>query len=1497
MKIHVAIAVVALVGTSASQVRGALPPKYETRPDVDRRIELRQQIPAPAAAVNRRAAAVQAQERVKSLVPEVRIREDRILQRPIYVTAPRFLSGPGGEGKGISPEQLNALPADDAHRPLKAFLNQHPNLFGHDARALDSARITRDSSTRNGLRTTVWEQVLDGIPVFEGVVISHITGNGELVSVVSQFVPSPAEAANRGTPGRAQLVSSPRVSARGAVVRAAASIDIELEEDAVSVAGPVQGSELLHTLRHSQLLGDNWANLVWVPLGEDALRLCWRVILTAGMPPARYLFLIDAQSGEIIVRRNMTVHATPATYNVFTSDSPSPMSPGHPTPQSAQPPLVERQLVSIGELSADASPDGWVSEVSNPRTTGNNADVYLDRNLDFLPDTARPMATDRVFDFQLSLANDPVTYSSASAVQLFYNANWYHDRLYDLGFDEQSGNFQNDNFGRGGLDGDAIICLVQAGADVGEADNAFYLPAPDGFQAYVAMFIWSGPMPARDGSLDQEIVFHELTHGLSDRLVGGGVGISALQSGGMGEGWSDFYALSLLSEPTDDPDAVYAAGAYAAYNIAGFSFDQNYYFGMRRYPYSTDLTKNPLTFKDIDPFQASPHADVPTSPVGGGPADEVHNQGEFWCMVLWEMRANIIRDLGWALGNERALKLVTEGMRLSPPNPTYIEAREAILQADQIHFLGEHYAHIWLAFAKRGLGFSADCPPSETTIGVIEAFDLPSDVNPDGILEVRINPPSGDVLFTGETNVILVRVSDTFGVTNATIEATVSTGESLVFVNDGTGPDEKADDPVYSATLLSPLNPTTITVTLIVTAPEKTNSTNVVSYIVMPPPPNDNFADAIKVPAFGTNVVTSNKRATREPDEPDHAAITTSIPSLWWNYTATTDTNLLIDAGGSLFRTVIAVYTNNNLASLQPVASAVGTASRLGPFVNVPVRAGVTYRIAATGYDEQSVGVLNLAFVPGGQPDVSPPQVAFTSPLNGTIVATNSVRVTGTAVDPSPNASGIRNVFITVAPASNPDKATTVELPPSALGPNNTNWFSIVGLAEGQNRIQASAIDFAGNRSAVAALEITYRPLDPPNDFFVNAIVLTNDTDVSSVSTLQATREAGEPHHAGIIGGKTAWWRFTPSVDGVLTLTTSNSTFDTVLAIYTGNSVNTLTEIASNDDAEFGVPGGYSRIVQAVKSNQTYHIVVDGYDGLSGVVFLSHSFVPGGLFTVTATGTAGGSVSPASIGVASNGVVTLTATPSSGFRFDRWEGSVLSFNNPLTLTVTQNLSLTAHFVPVPITDDFESGGLAHVPWVTGGSKPWTVQGNVVAGGQFAARSGSILHNQTSSLLFTGDFRSGTATFDYRVSSEPGFDILRLFLDNVLIHQWSGEVRWASYEFEVPAGTHTIEWRYTKDASGTAGLDAAFIDNVNLPLLVPLDPSSPPNLTLRRNPDGTWFIDLTGQVNQQYILQSSTNLVDWEDVSTHIAVGGVLHIPFSVNSSDTGRFYRAVASPQ
>src|SRR6185436_9648386 len=110
-------------------------------------------------------------------------------------------------------------------------------------------------------------------------------------------------------------------------------------------------------------------------------------------------------------------------------------------------------------------------------------------------------------------------------------------------------------------------------------------------------------------------VLHEYTHGLSNRRVGGGAGISALQSRGLGEGWSDFYALAMLSSTNDDPNGVYAIGAYAGFRYNGLQ--RNYYYGIRRYPYCTDLAKNPLTFKDIDSTQFSSHPGIPRSPAVG----------------------------------------------------------------------------------------------------------------------------------------------------------------------------------------------------------------------------------------------------------------------------------------------------------------------------------------------------------------------------------------------------------------------------------------------------------------------------------------------------------------------------------------------------------------------------------------------------------------------------------------------------------------------------------------------------------------------------------------------------------------------------------------------------------------------------------------------------------------------------------------------------------------
>jgi hypothetical protein len=366
----------------------------------------------------------------------------------------------------------------------------------------------------------------------------------------------------------------------------------------------------------------------------------------------------------------------------------------------------------------------------------------------------------RVFDFPMNLATDsPATYGAAAATQLFYWNNWMHDRLYELGFTEEAGNFQVDNFNRGGFGNDAVQADAQDG---GGFNNANMATPPDGSEPRMQMYLFNGPTPDRDGSLDAEIILHEYTHGLSNRRVGGGVGIYELQPSGMGEGWSDFYGLALLAEAGDNLNGNFAAGGYMTYRFFGLT--ENYYFGIRRYPYTTDMSKNPLTFKDIDPSQAGSHPGIPINPViGGGSADEVHNQGEVWCVTLWDVRANLIRQHGFSAGNLLALQLVTDGMNLSPANPTFLEARDGILQADQVLTGGANRNLLWAGFAKRGLGLSATAPDSSTTFGVQEAYDVP---------DTLVISPSGGFTARGNVGGPFAPLMQTFSLANAATNTT-----------------------------------------------------------------------------------------------------------------------------------------------------------------------------------------------------------------------------------------------------------------------------------------------------------------------------------------------------------------------------------------------------------------------------------------------------------------------------------------------------------------------------------------------------------------------------------------------------------------------------------------------------------------------------------------------------------------------------------------------------
>jgi len=638
------------------------------------------------------------------------------------------------------------LAKDDPYRAIKAFLIENAALFGHGAEVLTNAVVARDFVTaHNGMRTTIWQQQLDGIPVFEGLLIGHITQNARLVNISSHFLPDIGNSAGLDRLNRLRLESAPAVSAAHALANALRDLGEATTVDAVSVVSPASLTpEKAQELTAAPLFGEARASLVWLSMNRSTVRLCWQVEFINRSSLESFRSLVDATSGEVLIRQNRTFRSN-ATYRIYPSDSPSPFSPGWTTPSSGQPALVNRTLVTLNAVSATASPAGWVEAGTNPRTFGNNVEATAWR-CGFCSPSPQPHGPSRVFDFSLDLVNqEPDTYAPAATVNLFYWCNWMHDKLYDLGFTEAAGNFQSDNFGRGGASTpDPVLAYAQAGADCGDANNAFFSPAPDGSSGRIFMFTWNGPSPNRDGDFDEEVILHEYTHGLSDRLVGGGVGITALQTSGMAEGWSDFYALSLLSAPTDNVNGNYPAGGYVSYQLqrGTVTLAENYYYGIRRYPYSTDMTKSPLTFKDIDPGQASSHAGVALNPIYGPPTPfcalndanspcEPHFSGQVWCVTLWEARKNLIDRYGYPVGSTVILQLVTDGMNLCPPNPNFIQARDAIIQAVLVNDnCGPNWDDVWAAFMKRGMGGAATAPDSSTTAGVVESFAPPHLGNP-----------------------------------------------------------------------------------------------------------------------------------------------------------------------------------------------------------------------------------------------------------------------------------------------------------------------------------------------------------------------------------------------------------------------------------------------------------------------------------------------------------------------------------------------------------------------------------------------------------------------------------------------------------------------------------------------------------------------------------------------------------------------------------------------
>jgi hypothetical protein len=668
-----------------------------------------------------------AEDRLKARLPGVIVQRLPLTGSASWIAArDSFLTGPNGQGGAMAGADADrGLPPNDPHRLVKSFVREHAGVFGHDHTALEKARLTRDTTAaHNGLRTAAWEQQVAGIPIHRGAFIAHLSRNGELITVGSEFLANPETAAP---------VAQQEAVTRRAVLPITALRALNLSTQNLGVAEPaewesVSGPEGVERIQKFATLGWPAATrvaLIWLPMDALSVRLCWRVWMTEPVHNTGYELFIDATTGEVLKRRCVTEHASaPATYNVFTSESPTPFSPGFNSPGTNQPPTASRSLFTMTSLSGTASPNGWV-DVGVNQLRGNNANAYYMKATSESSWSGTQVNGDpsRVFDFPMDLTKSPETRAEAATVNAFYWVNWMHDKLYALGFTETERNCQETNFNRGGLGGDPMTVTVNS---PGDEDNASMTSWAEGSNPVMALGVFTGPNPDRETAWDAEIILHEYAHALSNRMIGDGSGLDgdAVQSRGMGEDWGDFYALALTSQSSDNVNGNYPKAAYSSFHLWGSDYEANYYSGIRRYPYTTDMSRNPLTFKDIDPEQASPHYGIPMNPVlVGSSASEVHNIGEVWCSMLWEARARLIQKHGFSTGNQLILQLVTDGMSISPNDPSFITSRNAILLADNALTGGANRNELWAAFAKRGLGVQATAPASTSTAGIKESFD------------------------------------------------------------------------------------------------------------------------------------------------------------------------------------------------------------------------------------------------------------------------------------------------------------------------------------------------------------------------------------------------------------------------------------------------------------------------------------------------------------------------------------------------------------------------------------------------------------------------------------------------------------------------------------------------------------------------------------------------------------------------------------------------------
>lgn len=602
--------------------------------------------------------------------------------------------------------------------------------------------------------TTGWyhiyfNQTYQSVEVYNGL-LNTVIKDGQVAYVTSNFIENIASKAP---------VPAASLSPVQALQKAALAVNMTASEptrvQTVSSSNLPNGAISKSVLKDGQLSNENIeVKLYWYAyeaVENEKVRpkvaLTWNVRFETKDSQNIWNMQVDATTGEILQKVDDVIHCSfgtpnhlaaphicaadhtsanqevkvmgmgmlaPNTYRVF--DYPL-ESPNH----GGRTPVSSPYTKFVPATTGPGTTNGWHNDGTTDYTTTRGNNVWAKEDLAADNETtigASPVSATLDFDYPYT-AGDNVTSRDAAITNLFYWNNLIHDVLWKYGFDEAGGNFQNDNLGRGGTGGDYVLADAQDGAGI---NNANFSTPVDGGRGRMQMYLWTTP-GTPDGDFDNGVISHEYGHGWSIRLTGGPANSSCLNNAEQGgEGWADYNALMLTTNWAGLTPTL--ASANIPRGIGTYVLGEPTTGpGIRPFPYSYDKTNvnNSVTYAKV--------GDVANF-------SQPHGIGSIWATMLWDMTWEIILQDNQIVndiynvpanilnmrGNVAALKLVNEGLRLQPCSPSFVQARDAIFQADQMLFNGRYRCAIGRAFARRGLGLNASTGASTNDRTVTEDF-------------------------------------------------------------------------------------------------------------------------------------------------------------------------------------------------------------------------------------------------------------------------------------------------------------------------------------------------------------------------------------------------------------------------------------------------------------------------------------------------------------------------------------------------------------------------------------------------------------------------------------------------------------------------------------------------------------------------------------------------------------------------------------------------------